>query len=80
MSLVLAGCVVVLFSALAFWRSHFLLFMVAAGASAITGLYWYDTYTNKLGLAISLMLLAYSLICLGFAFRLIFWRDRLSED
>jgi len=67
-------------SCLAFWRSNAPLFMVTAGASLIFGFYWYDAFTTNLGLAMGLMLIAYSLVCFGFAFRMIFWRDRLREE
>ena len=80
MSLALAGCAVVFFSVLAFWKSDALMFMLAAGASLMLGLYWYDIYTTNIGLAISMMLIAYSFVCLGFAYRYIFWRDRLREE
>jgi len=80
MSLVLAGCAVVFFSALGFWRPNPLPFMLAAGASIMLGLYWYDVYTTNLGLALGLMLIAYSLVCVGFAFRCIFQKDRLREE
>jgi len=74
MSLVLAGSAVVFFSLLAFWKLNPLLFMLAAGASIMLGLEWYDIYLTDLGLAISLMLITYSFVCIGFAFRFIFWR------
>lgn len=77
--MILAGCAVIFFSVLAFWRYNALLFMLAAGASLMTGLYWYDTYTNELGLAMGILLIAYSLVCLGFAMQCIFWRKPKSE-
>ena len=80
MSLALAGAIVIFFSLLAFWRHDALMFMLAAGVSIMLGLYWFDTYTNNLGLTIGLSLIGYGFCCLGFAFRMIFWRDRLSED
>lgn len=67
------------FSWMAFWRYNALLFMLAAGASLITGLYWYDTYTNELGLAMGILLIAYSVVCLGFAAQCIFWRKKSEE-
>lgn len=80
MSLALAGLVVVFFSVLGFWRPNPLPFMMAAGASLMLGLYWYDVYTTNIGLTIGLMLIAYSLVCIGFAFMCIFWKDRLREE
>ena len=68
------------FSALAFWRENALLFMLTAGLSIIIGLNWHDEFTTNMGLTISIMLYAYSLVCLGLAFRCIFWRDRLREE
>lgn len=78
--MILAGCAVAFFSWMAFWKHNALMFMLAAGASLITGFYWYDTYTNNLGLGISLMLLAYSLVCFGFALGSLFKRERKSEE
>ena len=69
-----------IFSALAFWKPNPLLFMMAAGTSLMLGLDWYDVYTTNIGLTISLMLMAYALVCLGYAFRCIFWRDRLRDE
>ena len=70
---------VVFFSLLAFWKLNALLFMVAAGASLMTGFYWYDTYTNYLGLSIGLMLLAYSIVCLILAIGCLFKRRHVGE-
>jgi len=78
--LVLAGCAVVFFSMLAFWRYNAVMFMLASGASLITGLYWYDAYTDELGLAVGILLVAYSMVCLGFALQCIFWRKPASEE
>jgi len=80
MSLILALSVVAFFSFLGFWRPNPLPFMLAAGASMILGLYWYDVYTTNLGLSVSLMLIMYSLVCIGYAFRCIFFRDRLRDE
>lgn len=71
---------VVLFSFLAFWKLNPVLFMIAAGASLMSGLYWYDYFTTELGLSIGLMLIAYAFICVSFAYGTIFWRDRLREE
>lgn len=78
MSLVMAGSAVLFFSLMAFWRPNAVLFMVAAGASMMTGLYWYDVYTTNIGLSISLMLIAYSLLCIGLAFKCIFYRGEIT--
>jgi len=71
-NLYLSIAVVFIFSALGFWRFNSLMFMLAAGASMVAGFYWYDVYTTDAGLGISLMIWAYSIICLGFAFMCIF--------
>jgi len=71
--------VIALFSVLAFWKLNALLFMLAAGISLMVGLQWYDVYTTPAGLTISLMILAYSLVCLGFAFKCIFWKPYEGE-
>lgn len=66
---------VVFFSSLAFWKLNALLFMLAAGASLMVGLQWYDVYTTPAGLTIGLMLIGYSFVCIAFAFRCLFWRE-----
>jgi len=71
-NLYLSIAVLFIFSALGFWRFNSLMFMLAAGASLMAGFYWYDVFTNDAGLGISLMIWAYSTICLGFAFMCIF--------
>ena len=78
--MILALSVVVFFSVLGFWKPNPLPFMLAAGASLMLGLYWFDVYTTNIGLGISLMMIAYSLVCIGWAFRLIFWKDRLQGE
>ena len=80
MSLVLAGCAVVFFSLIAFWKSNAIVFMVAGGASLLLGLYWFDVYTSDIGLTLSLVFIGYSLLCLGLAFRYIFWREDILEE
>lgn len=77
--MILAGCAVVFFSWLAFWRYNALLFMLAAGASLMTGLYCFDTYANNLGMAMGVLLIAYSIVCLGFGVQCIFWRGKTGE-
>lgn len=68
----------ILVSAIAFWRKGpalfmAVIFMVLSGVALMLGLNWYDTYVNELGLAVSLGLLLYSLVCIGGAFGAIFW-------
>lgn len=75
---------VVLLSILAFWKSDTtlgaILFMLTGAVALMTGLYWYDAFTNNLGLAISLSLIAYWLVCFGLALRLLFWRGEVQSD
>lgn len=59
-------CAVALFSVLAHWRMNPLAFMVAAGCSVAVGYYWFDTYTNTFGLAVSIMFILYAFVCLGY--------------
>ena len=79
MSLTLAGCAIVFFSLLAFWKYNAILFMIAAGVSMMVGLQWYDVYTTDTGLSISLMMIAYCFVCFGFGFACIF-KQVDSED
>ena len=67
-------------SFLAFWKYHVVLFMLLAAASIILGFCWYDTFTTNLGLAVSLVLIAYSLASIGFAFACIFRRERRTGE
>jgi len=76
MSLVLVGSALIFFSFLGYWRQNPLPFMLAAGASIMLGLEWFDVYGTSTGLSISLLLIAYCFVCFGYAFRLIFWKDR----
>ena len=70
---------VVFFSLLAWWKLNAVMFMLAAAASITTGLYWFDLYTTNIGLSISLALIGYGLLCVGQAFRFIFWREDILE-
>ena len=78
--MIAAFFVVVFFSILGFWKANPLPFMLAAGSSIILGCYWYDIYTNHLGLTMGLMLMVYGLICVGYAFRCIFWGNKVGEE
>lgn len=78
--MILAACAVAFFSIMGFWKQNTLMFMIAAGASLITGLYWYDTYFNNLGLAIGLLLIVYSLCCLGFGLGCLFKSRKIIEE
>jgi len=71
-----------LFSFLAFWQRgvvSIILFMITAGVSLFVGFYWYDTYVNPLGLAISLCLFAYAALCVGLGLRQI-WSGVGEEE
>lgn len=68
---------IVIMSALAFWRLNAVLFMITAGMSVIMGFYWYDALANDAALAVGLMLVAYGFLCVGFAFRCIFWNREM---
>ena len=70
---------VVFFSLLAWWKLNAVMFMLAAAASITTGLYWFDLYTTNIGLSISLAFIGYGLLCVGLAFRFIFWREDILE-
>lgn len=61
------------FSVLAFWKQLAIIYMLLAGMSLMIGLEWYDVYAGELGMAISLVLMAYSLMCVGYAYRFILW-------
>jgi len=78
----MAGCAVAFFSTMAFWKESSLMFMLSGGSAFALGLQWYDTYTTIHGLSIALMLICYSLVCLGFAFRCIFfyYKKRNAPD
>jgi len=71
---------VAFFSVLAFWKSNAVLFMLTAGGALMMGLYWYDQHTTTIGLTTGLLLIAYSILCLGFAFRAVFWRNENERD
>ena len=56
------------------------MFMLTGGVSVAIGMLWFDTYDSIFGLAMALMLIAYALVCFGFAYRCIFWRKRSADD
>jgi len=72
--------VIIGLSLLAFWKLNALPFMLAAGASFIFGLCFYDAFTTNMGLTIGLMMIAYSVVCLAFAIRCILWREKKAEE
>jgi len=69
------------FSVLAFFSKYPPVFMITSGIALMTGLKWYDVFTNDTGLAVSLVIIAYAFICTFFSFRYIFWKEeRISEE
>lgn len=64
------------FSVLAFWRGHPVIYMYTAGIAIITGCYIPDILnggvTDSLSLTVSLCFIGYALICLAFAFFMMF--------
>lgn len=64
------------FSGLAFWRFHPVLFMFCAGIAMITGFYMADIInggtTSELSLTVSLALIGYSMVCIAFAYSFMF--------
>ena len=78
--MIVAGCAVIFFSLLAFWKYSAPLFMFTAGISIMTGFYWRDTYTNNMGLTVGIILIAYSFVCLIFALVCLFKRRHIREE
>jgi len=68
------------FSALAFWQKNAVLFLLTAGLALITGLSWYDSYGSSRGLTISLILIAYSIVCLIATGRCLFISTQTDEE
>jgi len=73
MSLYGAVIILVFLTVIAFWKPIAPLFMIMAGVSLMLGLYWFDVFTTEIGMAVSLALIAYSLICMGYAFKVALW-------
>lgn len=63
------------FSVLAFWSKYAPVFMITSGVGLMTGLKWYDVFTDDTGLSVSLGIIAYAFICLFFAYRFMFWKE-----
>lgn len=77
--LALPFLVVGFFSVLAFWKHEALIFLLTSGASMMVGLQWYDDYVTNYGLGISLLFIAYSVICFGFAFACLFKPKQIGD-
>ena len=60
---------------LGFWKPYPVLFMLAAGVSMFTGLEWYNYFMDNMGIAVSLGLITYSFVCLGYALKITIWRE-----
>lgn len=71
--------VVVIMSALAFWRPHELLFLIISGIALMTGLGWYNAFPTDVGLSVSLMLIAYAFVAVGFGLKVMLWRSEEDE-
>jgi hypothetical protein len=67
--LIIACIPLILFSFLAYWKNHAMLFLILAANSLFVGLKWYDVYVNDTGLAISIGLIAYALVNVGMALK-----------
>ena len=76
----MALALLALFSIIGFWKCNAVILMLTAAASIFWGIYYFDTFVTNLGLSVGIVVIAYALVCLGFAFRCIFWRDRLREN
>lgn len=66
--------------AIAYWKESAVPFMVAGAVGIATSLYWYDTFTNTFGLAVSLPVFALSLYFLVTAFRAMFAKRGDDEE
>ena len=67
--LVLACIPLILFSFLAYWKNHALIFLITAAVSLFVGFKWYDVYVNDVGLTISICMVAYGLVNIGMAIK-----------
>ena len=72
MSLFGAVTILIFLTVIAFWKPIAPLFMLMAGVSLILGLYWFDVFTTEIGMAVSLALIGYALVCMGYAFTVAF--------
>ena len=83
MNLAAGLAILIFFSLLGFWRPRAVLsavvWMVAGGISLALGLYWYNVYTNSMGLSVSLVLIVYWLVCWGYAYAQLFASGKAEE-
>lgn len=70
--------VVALFSFLSFWKPegklHSVLFLLTGGCSFMLAFYLHSYIPTPLGVALSLMMVGYAFMCLGYALKLLFTR------
>ena len=67
--------VMLAFSVLAFWKNNSIIFFLAAGTAMVVGFTWHDVAATTASLGVSLMIWAYSIVCLIFGFICIFKRE-----
>lgn len=72
--------ILIVFSFLAFWKPNAILFMILFALSMMLGLASPDmvsseTTTTGTDMAVALALIIYGLLCAGWSFRLLFWRE-----
>ena len=83
MHLIAGLMALIFFSLLGFWRPSAVLssvvWLVAGGISLALGLYWYNVYTNSMGLSVSLVLIVYWLVCWGYAYAQLFASGKAKE-
>lgn len=65
----------IFFSVLAFWKRATLLCMVSSGVAIMLGYAWFDGIATDTGLAVSLLLIGYSFVMIGFGFKYLFWTE-----
>ncbi len=70
----------VFISILAHWRFNPVMFLLAGIIAIFNGLYWYDVYDTPTGLAISLCLIVYGLVCIGLAYGNLFRRTNGNDE
>jgi len=73
------------FSFLAFWKMNSILFIILGAIAMMVGLQSPDiisglSETTPTGLTIGLMVIVYAFLCIGIAFRLLFWKEPDSES
>lgn len=71
---------IILLSILAFWRQYSVLFMICAGLAMVAGAYMPDILnagvTDELSISAAISLWLYSLVCIAFAYKTIFFPER----